>query len=123
MIRAYLTALAGSDELPQLLPAPARDDTDLPDREQLEAAKYEELARRGVSLTLEQWKLRTRDLATHICQSFLANTAGWVTVREISDATRFKPEAVKKALKALDTGGLTKFSGNRARAPRAPKSG
>ena len=74
-----------------------------------------------VNLTLEQWKLCARDHTMCICQYFLFNTAGWVPVRELSAATGFRPEAVRKAVKALAAGGLLKLSGDRVRSPFAEK--
>jgi ribosomal protein L12E/L44/L45/RPP1/RPP2 len=117
LVRAYFRALSGSDELLQTLEAPAAAGGDLTARELAEAAAQQALAQRSVNLTLEQWKLRSRDTATTICQSFLVNTAGWVTVGEISDATGFKAAPVRQALKALAAGGLIELSGDRARSP------
>ena len=65
--------------------------------------------------------MRVRDMATHICQIFLTNTGGWVTVKELQEATGFKPEALRKALKALASGGLAKFSGDKAQSPFVDK--
>ncbi|MCX5784139.1 MAG: hypothetical protein NTX59_00465 [Elusimicrobia bacterium] len=115
LVRAYFKALSGSDELLHTLSAPASAGVDLPSRDLAEAATHKALSQLSVHLTLEQWKLRTRDMVTHICQSYLADTAGWVTVREMSDATKFKPEAIRKALKALASGGLVDFSKDKAR--------
>lgn len=117
LVRAYFRSLSGSDELLQTLAGPAAAGADLTSRELAEAAAQQALAQRSVNLTLEQWKLRSRDLVTTICQSFLVNTSGWVTVREVSDATGFKAEAVRKALKALAAGGLLELSGDKARSP------
>ncbi len=121
LVRAYFRALSGSDELLQTLSAPASADADLPSRELAEAATHQALSQRSINMTMAQWKLRSRDLVTHICQNFLANTAGWVTVRELSNATRFKPEAIRKALKALASGGLIDLSGDKARSQFAGK--
>ena len=101
LVRAYFRALSGSDELLQNLSGPAAAGSNLPGRDLIEAATSKALSQISVNLTMEQWKLRTRDMVTHICQTFLADTAGWVTVRELSDATRFKPEEIRKSLKAL----------------------
>ncbi len=119
LVRAYFRALSGSDELLQILAAPASAGPDLPSRELAEAATHQALAQRSVNLTLKQWELSGRNMATTICNYFLLNTAGWVTVRELSDATGFKPEAVRKALKTLASGGLADFSGDKARGPFA----
>ncbi len=121
LVRAYFSALSGSDELLQILSGPAPAGGDLSGGELAEEAAHQVLARHSVNLTLEQWKLCARDMVTHICQNFLANTAGWVTVRELSDATRFKPEAIRKALKALASGGLADFSGEKVRGKFAGK--
>jgi DNA-binding transcriptional ArsR family regulator len=64
---------------------------------------------------MEQWRVRTRDILTNACQSFLAETSGWVSVKEISDATSFRPDAVKKSLKALADADLVELSGDKAR--------
>ena len=121
LVRAYFIALSGSDELLQILAAPASAIADLPSRELAEAAAHQALARRSAHLTIEQWKLRSRDLVTNTCMNFMVNTAGWVTVREVEAATGFKPEAIKKTLKALASGGLLEFSGGRARCPLVDK--
>lgn len=122
LVRAYFKALSGSDELVQILAAPAAAAVaDLPSRELAEAATHQAIARRYCNFTLAQWKLLAADQVTNICNNFLLNTAGWVTVRELSDATKFKPEAVKKALKALAVGGLIEFSGDKARSPFVDK--
>ena len=121
LIRAYFSALSGFDELLQNLSVPVSAGTTLSNRDLEETATHKAIALRNVNLTLKQWKLRTGDMVTHICQNFLANTAGWVTVRELSDATRFKPEAIRKALKALASGGLIDFSNDKARGPLTAK--
>ena len=115
LVRAYFRALSGSDELLQTLSTPPAAGAGQQITDLAEMATNKALAQLSVNLTLEQWKVRTRDLVTHICQNFLADTAGWVTVRELSDATKFKPEAIKKALKALAAGKLIEFSGEKAR--------
>ena len=119
LVGAYFKALSGSDELVQILAAPAPAGADLPSRELAEAATHQALALRTVNLTIAQWKLRSRDMVTNICQNFLANTAGWVTVAELSAATKFKPAEIKKALKALAAGKLVELSGDKARCPFA----
>ena len=115
LVRAYFQALAGSDELLGVLSVPIASGADLPSRELAEAATQKALAQLGVNLTMDQWALRVRDMVTHVCQSYLANTSGWVTVKELSEATKFSPAAVKKALKALKDGGLVDFSKDKAR--------
>ena len=115
LVRAYFRALSGSDELVQILAAPAAAGADLPSRELAEAAAHQAQARRTVNLTVAQWKLLSKDLVTQISNDFLVDTAGWVTARELSDATRFKPEAIRKAFKALAAGGLVTLSGDKAR--------
>ena len=101
LLRAYFRALSGSDELIQFLAAPAAPARDLPSRDLAEAATHKALEQLTVNLTLDQWKARTKDLVTYICQAYMANTSGWVTVKELADVTKFKPDAVKKALKTL----------------------
>ncbi len=115
LVRAYFRELSGSEELLQCLSAPAPAVGDLPSRELAETATHRTLSQLSVALTPEQWKLRTRDMATNVCHNFLAETAGWVTVRELSEATGFKHEAVRKALKVLASGGLLDLSGEKAR--------
>ncbi len=115
LVRAYFRALSGSDELLQTLSAPGAAGAGLPGRDLAEEATNKALAQLTVNLTLEQWRLRTRDIVTHICQNFLADTAGWITVGEISEVTKFKPEEIRKALKALAAGGLVDLSGDKAR--------
>jgi hypothetical protein len=115
LVRAYFRALSGSDELVQMLAAPAAAGADLPGRDLVEAIAHQAQARRTVTLTMAQWKLLAKDLATQIIQYILVDTTGWVTVRELSDATKFKPEAIRKAFKALAAGGLVDLSGDKAR--------
>ena len=117
LVKAYFRALSGSDELLQILAGTAAGGADLTSRELAEAATQQALVRRNINLTLEQWRLRARDTETTICQSFLVNTAGWVTVKETAAATGFKAEAVRKAFRALAAGGLIELSGEKARSP------
>ncbi|MCX5792551.1 MAG: hypothetical protein NTY45_10140 [Elusimicrobia bacterium] len=91
LARAYFKALSGSDELLRTLSVPVSAGADLPGRELAEAATDQALAQRSVNLTVEQRKLCARNMVTNTCQNFLINTAGWVTVRELADATKFKP--------------------------------
>lgn len=121
LVRAYFKALSGSDELVQILAAPAAASADLPSRELAEAATHQAIARRSFNFTIAQWKLLAGNQVTNICHNFLLNTAGWVTVRELSAATKFKPEAVRKAFQALAGGGLIEFSGEKARSPLVDK--
>ncbi len=121
LVRAYFRALSGSDELVQILAAPAAAGAHLPVTELGEVATQKALEQMRVNLTLEQWKLCSRDHTTCICQYFLFNTAGWVPMRELSAATGFRPEAVRKAVKALAAGGLVKISGDRVQCPFAEK--
>ncbi|MCX5784223.1 MAG: hypothetical protein NTX59_00885 [Elusimicrobia bacterium] len=121
LIRAYFKALSGSDELLEALSAPAAAAADLPSRELAEAAVQQAIAQRKAHLTIEQWQLCARDLVTYICQYFLFNTAGRVTVRELSDATGFKPEVVRKAVKALAAAGLADLSGDKVQGLFAKK--
>jgi len=121
LVREYFKALSGSDELLQVLSGPAASGADLTSRELSEAATEQALMQRNVNLTVEQWKIISRDLETNICQAFLVNTSGWVTVRELSEAARLSPEAVKKAIKALADGGLVERSGDKVRSPFVEK--
>jgi hypothetical protein len=121
LIRAYFKALSGSDELVRALSAAAPAAADLPSRELAEAALQQAIAQRRVHLTTDQWRICARDLTTYIIQYFLFNTAGRVTVRDLSDATGFKPEAVRKAVKALAAAGLADFSGDKVRGLFAKK--
>ena len=122
LVRAYFRALSGSDELVGILAAPAAAGADLPSRELAEAAAYQAQARRTVNLTVAQWKVSARDLATQIINYFLIDTAGWVTLRELAEATRLKPEAIKRALKALAAAKLADTSGDKARSRLAGKA-
>ena len=110
LVRAYFKSLSGSDKLLQNLSPLAAPAADL-----AEATTHKALEQIKVHLTMEQWKLCARDMATYICQYYLLTTAGWISLREFSDATGFKPEAIKKAVKALAAGGLAELSGDKAR--------
>ena len=121
LVRAYFKALSGSDELIEIIAAPDAVRTNLPGRELAEAAVHAALDLRRVNLTMEQWKLCARDMKTFICQYFLVNTSGWVTVRELAEATRLKPAAVKTALKTLASGGLVVLSGDKVQSPFAKR--
>lgn len=122
LVKAYFKSLSGSDKLLQILSVPAEAGADLPSRELIEAATQRAVDQVRVNLTLEQWKLCSRDQLTHICMYFLFNTSGWVTVGELSETTGFKPEAVRKTLKALAAGGLIEFSGDKVRCQLADKT-
>ncbi len=121
LVKAYFKALSGSDELIQILAAPDPVAADLPSREMAEAATQKALAMRSTNLTIDQWKLCARDLETYICQYFLFNTAGWITVQELAQATGFRPEKIKKALKVLAAGKLAELSGDKVRGLFAEK--
>lgn len=121
LLRAYFRALSGSDELLDMLVCQGEAGGDLPSRELAEAATYQAIAQRSMNLTIDQWRLRSQNLVTNICHTFLINTAGWVTVAELSAATAFKPADIRKALKALAAGGLMETDGDRARSPFAKK--
>lgn len=115
LVRAYFKALSGSDELVQILSAVPPPAAGLPAADLAQTAAHRAISQLSVNLTLEQWRVRTRDMLTNACQSFLAETEGWVTVKEISEATKFRPDAVRKSLKALAAGGLIDLSGDKAR--------
>lgn len=122
LVKAYFTSLSGSEELLQFLSGPAKEAPDLPSRELVETATRRMLEQLSVNLTLEQWKLCTRDMVTDICQTYLNETAGWVTAAELVKATRFKMPAVKKALKALADGDIVDLSGDKARGRHVGKT-
>ena len=115
LVRAYFTALSGTDDLLRTLSGPAPAGLDLTSRELAENAVNQALAMRKVHFTVEQWRTRSRDMATDLCMSYLNNTAGWVTVQELAAATRFKPADIRKALKALAAGELAELSGDKAK--------
>lgn len=115
LIRAFFTQLTGSDELLTLLTAAPTSRPDLPSRELAEAAASRTMAQLSVNLTLEQWRLCSVDFASYICQYYLANTSGWVTVKELAAAVRLGTGAVDKALKSLASGKLVEYSRGRAR--------
>ena len=115
LVRAYFKSLSGSDKLVEILSTAAPAGTDLPGRELAEAANSKALEQITVNLTIAQWRLCARDLTTYICQYFLLTTTGWITVRELSNVTGFKPAAVRKAIKALADGGLADLSGDKVR--------
>ena len=115
LVRAYFKALSGSDELLHVLAERAPADGKLSAREPAEAAVQKILSQHGVNQTLDQWKACARDIVTFMCDYYLDNTTGWVTVRELCEATKFKPEAVKKALKPLAAAKLVELSGDKAR--------
>ena len=115
LVRAYFKALSGSDELLQVLAVPAAGGSDMTSRELAESATHRALSQLGVTLTMEQWKQRTQDIVSHICSSYIVNTTGWVTVGELSEATKLKPEAIKKSLKAMAAAGLIEFTKDKVR--------
>lgn len=112
LVRAYFKALSGSDELVSILAAqaPAAPAGDL-----AETAAHRAISQLSVNLTMEQWKTRSRDLLTNLCQSCLAETEGWLSVKELSEGAGFKPEAVRSSLKALAACGLADFEKDKAR--------
>lgn len=115
LILAYFRTLSGSDELAQMLAAPAVPGADQPGSGLAEAAAHQSQAKRTVNLTLRQWELLAKDLTTDITNDILVDTCGWVTVWELAEATGFKPEAVKKAYKTLAAAGLVALSGDKAK--------
>ncbi len=121
LVRAYFRELSGSDELVRILAGPASSGADLPGRELEEAAVNNAQISRSVNLTLKQWELLAGDLVTDITNDLLVDTPGWMTVLELAAESGFKPEAVKKAFKALASGGLADLSGDKARSRLAGK--
>jgi len=121
LVRAYFMELSGSDELLQIVSSAASAGPQLSGRDLTEAAIGQALASKSVNQTIEQWKMSARDIVTHICDYFLVATAGWVTFRELSEVTQFKPAAIKKALKALASVRLIEISGDKARSLFADK--
>lgn len=115
LVLAYFRTLSGSDELTQMLAVPANASADLPGLGLAEAAAHQADARCAINLTLQQWEPLARDMVTDITNDVLVDTAGWVTVREMVAATGFKPEAVKKAFKALASAELADLAGDKAR--------
>ncbi|MEI7530010.1 MAG: hypothetical protein WCK76_13825, partial [Elusimicrobiota bacterium] len=115
LVRAYFISLSGSDELLQFLAEPAAQAPDLSSRELVEAATQKMLEQLSVNLTLDQWKLRTRDIVTDVCHSYLNETEGWVTLSELEKVTKFKPQAIKKAVKDMAAGGLLDLNGDKVR--------
>jgi hypothetical protein len=121
LVLAYFNELSGSEELAQLLSASSPAGAEQPRTELADIMVQQAVVRRGVHLTPEQWALRSRDLETNFCLSYLVCTAGWVTVAELREATKFKEEAIKKALKALAAGKLVELKGDSARTHLAQK--
>jgi hypothetical protein len=114
LVRAYFTALSGSEELVEMLGGPARPPEES-SRELANVAIRQAVANRSVQLSLELWKVRTRDLPTYICSNYLTNTTGWVTLAELASVTGFSPAQVKTSLKALAAVKLAEFDGKKVR--------
>lgn len=112
LVRAYLRALTGSDELLQII---AQPEAPAGAGDLAETAARRALTQLSVNLTMEQWRARTRDALTNFCQSCLSETEGWMTVKELSEGTGFRPAEVRKSLKLLAGAGLAEFAGDRAR--------
>jgi transcriptional regulator with XRE-family HTH domain len=119
LVRAYYTALSGTDELLQILAGPAAPGAGLPGAELADTIFKQAMFGNGERLTPEQWELHTRDMETYLCMCYLTVTADWVTVQELSSATRFKLASVRSTLKALAAGKLIELSGDKARTPLA----
>ena len=115
LVRAYFKALSGSDELLHVLAEQAPAGGSAPAMLPTEAAVQKIMSMHNVNQTIEQWQACAKDLVTFVCDYFLDNTAGWVTVRELCEATKFTPEAVKKALKPLAAAKLVELAGDKAR--------
>lgn len=118
MVRAYFRDLSGSEELVSLLcPPAAAVGGGLTSRELAELAARRAVEQRSVNLSLDQWRLRSRDLETCVCQNYIVNTAGWVSVRELAQATGFAAGKIKKALALLRAARLVEADGERVRSP------
>lgn len=117
LVRAYFMALAGSEELLNVIAPPAaRADGDPARTAARRAASH-----LSVQLTPEQWKARTRDALTNLCASCILETEGWLTVRELAAGAGVPATAVRKSLRILAESGLIELSGDEARGKHAGK--
>jgi hypothetical protein len=121
LARAYFNALGCSSKLLDTLSGPTMPAPDLPSRQLAEEMTHQVLRQRSVNLTTQQWKTRSRDIVTQVCNCFLNNSVGWVSIQELSEATKFTPKEIKKALQALASAKLVKLSGDKAQSPLAGK--
>ncbi|MCX5792667.1 MAG: helix-turn-helix domain-containing protein [Elusimicrobia bacterium] len=117
LVKAYFKSLSGSDKLVEILAVPPPAGADVPGRDLAELATRRALEQLAVNLTLDQWRVLARDRTALICHIFMVSTTGWVTVRELAEATRFKPAALKQTLKTMAAGGLAELDGDKIRSP------
>lgn len=117
LVRAYFHDLSGSDELVALLCPPAQPGGGLTSRELSELAARRAVEQRSVNLTLEQWRRRSGDFETCVCQNYIVNTAGWVTVAELAAVTGFAAKKIRASLEVLRSAKLVETEGEKVRSP------
>lgn len=121
LARGYLKAVLGSEELLELLAAPAEKDPAPYSWTLAESAGRQAISQRAVQLSLEQYTVLCRDLAAYACHAYLANTLAWVSKKELAGALGLSAKEAERALKALKSAGLAELDGTRVRSPLAGK--
>lgn len=121
LVLAYLKDTLGSEALTRSFEALPRPDPAPPGWQIAENAARQALTGRGRRLTPEQYALLARDEATYACHVVLANTSGWIELRELSDMLGLPPADVGRRLADLARAALAQVRGGKARSPLAGK--
>lgn len=118
LVRAYMADLCGSDDLFAIAAGPAA----APAAKGLAEESLEKAMNRGrAHLSVAQWLACARDRSVYICNYFLLNTPGWVTLGEVRASTGFSELEAKRALAALVSAKLAKSKGGRFSSPYSRK--
>lgn len=121
LVLAYLKDTLGSETLTrpfEVLPLP---DPAPAGWQIAENAARQALGGRSRRLTPEQYALLARDEATYACHVVLANTSGWVEIRELSRMLGLPPADLGRRLAELARAALAQVRDGKARSPLAGK--
>lgn len=121
LVRAYVAALVGSEDVLEVLGRPDSQDREGDAWRLAEDAARQAMTQRAVQFSLDQWRVIARDAASYACYTYLVNTPGWTTLGELARLTGFSPGPVKRALRALAKSGVAETARGRARCPFARK--
>jgi hypothetical protein len=122
LVRTYLAALLGGEELLELAFPQETTVPELADVSLGEAAARQALAQRTVQLSMSQWAVLGTDEAAYLCHVYLVNTPGWTADKALAARLKLTPARVAKALQALQKEGIIERESGKARSPFALKN-
>lgn len=121
LLLAYMGDTLGSETLTRPLEVLPLPDPAPPGWQIAENAARQALGGRSRRLTPEQYALLGRDESTYACHAVLANTSGWLEIRELSRMLGLPPADIGRRLACLARAALAEVRGGKARSPLAGK--